>query len=138
MWSDAAWERRRATDDGEEDCFQSDPDGRRALLSLNRQRGQSRGSHAALRCVDNTSAHPVPGRTAFNFGNARIAVDLPKGATFIAVPDGRSGQAFIQKDGWIRTKVGWFTPHDTPRVTGRRTNRTGRHLRADVGARSYA
>jgi hypothetical protein len=94
---------------------------------------------ATQRCpVSNTSSHPVPGRTAFNFGNARIAVDLPKGATFIAVPDGRSGRAFIQNNGWIRTKVGWFTPHDTPRVTGRRTNGTGRQLRVDVGARSYA
>lgn len=108
------------------------------LFSVSTDSADSRAA-ATQRCpVSNTSAHPVPGRTAFNFGNARIAVDLPKGATFIAVPDGRSGQAFIQKDGWIRTKVGWFTPHDTPRVTGRRTNRTGRHLRADVGARSYA
>ena len=46
--------------------------------------------------------------------------------------------AFIQKDGWIRTKLGWFTPRVTPRVTGRRTDGTGRALRVDMGVRSYA
>jgi hypothetical protein len=88
--------------------------------------------------VSKTSSHPVPGRPSFNFGTARIAVDLPEAATFIAVPDGRAGQAFIQKNGWIRTKLGWFTARGTPRVTGRRTDGTGRRLRADVGPRSYA
>ncbi len=88
--------------------------------------------------VSKTSSHPVPGRSSFDFGNPRIAVDLPEAATFIAVPDGRSGRAFIQKDGWIRTKVGWFTVRAAPHVTGRRTDGTGRRLRVDMGSRSYA
>jgi hypothetical protein len=100
----------------------------------------SRASAARLCPVSKTSSHAVPGRSSFNFGNARIAVHLPNAATFIAIPDGspRGGQAFIQKNGWIRTKLGWFTPHDTPHVTGRRTDGMGRRLRADVGPRSYA
>jgi hypothetical protein len=85
--------------------------------------------------VSKTSTHPVPGRPAFNFGNARIAVALPEGARFVAIPDGspRGGQAFIQRDGWIRTKLGWFARSGSPRVTGRRVDGTGRALRADVG-----
>jgi hypothetical protein len=91
---------------------------------------------AAQLCrVSKTSSHPVPGRPSFNVGNARIAVDLPDGATFVAVPDGspHGGWAFIQKNGWIRTKLGWFSAHGAPRVTGRRADGTGRPLRADVG-----
>jgi hypothetical protein len=104
---------------------------------------ESAGSRttAAQSChVSKTSSHPVPGRSSFNFGNARIAVHLPDGARFIAIPDGspRGGMAFIQKDGWLRTKVGWFTVRRTPRVTGRRTDGTGRRLRVDMGVRSYA
>jgi hypothetical protein len=94
----------------------------------------------AQRCpVSKTTSHPVPGRSSFNFGNARIAVALPEGARFAAIPDGspRGGQAFIQKDGWIRTKLGWFAAHGTPRVGGRRVDGTGRTLRADVGPLSY-
>ena len=85
--------------------------------------------------VSKTFSHPVPGRPSFNFGNAQIAVGLPEGARFVAIPDGspRGGQAFIQKDGWIRTKLGWFSARGTPRVTGRRVDGTGRALRADVG-----
>jgi len=101
----------------------------------------ARDATAAERCrVSNTSSHPVPGRPSFNFGNARIAVDFPKGARFVAVPDGspRGGSAFIQRDGWIRTKLGWFTTRGTPRVTGRRVDGTGRRLRADVGPLSYS
>lgn len=95
---------------------------------------------AAKRCpVSNTSSHPIQGRSSFNFGNARIAVALPGGARFVAVPDGspRGAWAFVQRDGWIRTKLGWFTSRGIPRVTGRRVDGTGRGLRADVGSRSY-
>ncbi len=93
----------------------------------------------AQKCpVSKTSSHPVPGRRSFNFGNARIAVSLPDKATFIAVPDGRPGWASIQRNGWIRTKLGWFTVRGTPRVTGRMTDGTGRRLRTDMGPRSYA
>jgi len=80
----------------------------------------------------------VPGRPSFNFGNARIAVDLPNGARFVAVPDGKPGWAFIQRNGWIRTKLGWFTARGTPHVSGRRVDRTGRPLRADIGPLSSA
>jgi hypothetical protein len=110
------------------------------LVSFATASASSRAS-VAQRCpVSKTSSHPVPGRSSFNFGNARIAVDLPKAATFIAVPDDspRGGRAFIQKNGWIRTKVGWFTIRRTPHVTGRRTDATGRLLRVDMGSRSYA
>jgi hypothetical protein len=81
----------------------------------------------------------VPGRASFNFGNVRIAVDLPKGARFVAIPDGspRGGSAFIQKDGWIRTKLGWFASRGTPRITGHRVDGTGRRLRADVRPLSF-
>ncbi len=88
--------------------------------------------------VSKTSSHPVPGRRSFDFGNAHIAVGLPKGARFVAVPDGRAGIAFIQKNSWIRTKVGWFTAHGTPSVTGRRVDRRSGRLRADVGPLSYS
>ena len=88
--------------------------------------------------VSSTSSHPVPGRPSFNFGNARLAVDLHAGGRVVAVPDGKPGSAWIQKDGWIRTKIGWFAARGTPRVTGRRADGTGRRLRADVGPLSYA
>lgn len=82
----------------------------------------------------------MPGRSGFNAGNSRVAVGLPPHATFVAIPDGspRGGFAFIQKNGWIRTKVGWYTRSGGPRVTGRLVDGTGRRLRADVGPRSYA
>jgi hypothetical protein len=66
---------------------------------------------AAVVCrVSNTSMDPVRGRPSFNFGSARLAVDLPDGARFAAIPAGSPGgaNAFIQKNGWIRTKTGWF------------------------------
>ena len=85
--------------------------------------------------VSTPTGRPVPGRSSFNFGNARIAVALPPRATFAAIPDGSPGgaNAFIQHDGWIRTKLGWWTAHETPRVTGRRLDGTSRPLRADIG-----
>jgi hypothetical protein len=93
-------------------------------------------ARAAELCrVSKTSSHPVPGRPSFNFGTALLAVDLPKAAKFVAIPDGspRGGSAFIQRNGWIRTKVGWYAARGAPRVTGLRVDRTGRRLRADVG-----
>ena len=63
---------------------------------------------------------------------------MPKGARIPAVAEGKPGVASIQKDGWIRTKVGWFSARGTPAVTGRRADGTGRRLRADVGPLSYA
>ena len=88
--------------------------------------------------VSSTTSLPVPGRSGFNFGNARIAVSLPKGARFLAVPEGSPGSAFIQKNGWIRAKMGWFSARGRPAVSGRRFDGTGRRLRADVGPLSYA
>ena len=102
--------------------------------------GQVADATGAGRCpVSKTTSRPVPGRSSFNFGNARIAVALPVGARFVAIPDGspRGGQAFIQKDGWIRTKLGWFTVRGGPRIGGRRVDGTGRPLRANVGPLSY-
>jgi hypothetical protein len=98
-----------------------------------------RDAHAAEACrVSNTSSHPVPGRPSFNFGNAHLAVGLPAGARFVAVPDNSPGWAWVQKDGWVRTKLGWFAARGTPSITGRRVNGTGRRLRADVGPLSSA
>jgi|tagenome__1003787_1003787.scaffolds.fasta_scaffold20797330_1 hypothetical protein len=104
------------------------------------EHGSGSSAGAAERCrVSRTTLHPVPGRPSFNFGNARIAVDLPKGARFVAIRDGspRGGSAFIQKDGWIRTKLGWFAARGAPRITGRRADGAGPRLRADVGPLSY-
>jgi hypothetical protein len=97
-----------------------------------------RGGHAAATCHVSDTSHPVPGRPSFNFGSARLAVALPRGARFVAVREGKPGGAFIQSDGWIRTKVGWFSARTAPTVTGRRIDGTGRRLRADVGPLSYA
>jgi hypothetical protein len=86
--------------------------------------------------VSNT--HPVQGHSSFNLGNTRIAVALPKGATFAAVPEGRPGWAAIQNDGWIRTKLGWWTAHGAPSIVGRRLDQPARRLRADIGPLSFA
>ena len=92
-------------------------------------------SRAAFRCqVSSPTAHPHP---YFDFGNTRIAVGLPPRATFVAVPDGKPGWAFVQRDGWIRTKIGWWTADGPPRVSGRRLDRPGRPLRDDMGPLSY-
>ena len=88
--------------------------------------------------VSNTFSHPVPGRPSFNFGSARIAVAFPQDARFLAVPDGSPGWAFIQKNGWIRAKLGWFTTQGRPTITGGRVGGTARPLRADVGALTSA
>jgi hypothetical protein len=92
-----------------------------------------RNAPAAGLCRVSRLSRPVPERPSFTFGNAHIAVSLPRGATFVAVPDGRPGGAFIQSNGWIRTKLGWFTSRGAPHVAGRRVDGTGRRLRADVG-----
>ena len=47
--------------------------------------------------------------------------------------EGRPGMAWLQSDGWIRTKVGWWTARGRPRVTGRRIDGAARPLRAYVG-----
>ena len=85
--------------------------------------------------VSRPTAHPRP---YFDFGNKRIAVNLPPHATFVAVRDGKPGGAWVQADGWIRTKVGWWAAATAPVVTGRRLDRPARPLRADVGVLSYA
>src|SRR3954454_15543447 len=100
------------------------------------EHGSGSSAGAPERCrVSRTTLHPVPGRPSFNFGNARIAVDLPKGARFVAIRDGspRGGSAFIQKDGWIRSKRGWFAARGSPRITGRIVAGTGRRLRGEAG-----
>ena len=100
----------------------------------------TRTADAAKRCpVSATSSRPGPGRGSFDVGNARLAVALPDGARFVAVADGApgGGQAFVQKDGWIRTKLGWFSAAGAPRVTGRKVDGTGKRLRAQVGPLSY-
>jgi hypothetical protein len=88
----------------------------------------------ALQCrVSSLSERVVPGRASFNYGNARIAVALPPRATFVAVPESEPGGAWVQKDGWIRTKLGWWAARGKPLVVGRRLDRAARPLRADVG-----
>jgi hypothetical protein len=109
------------------------------LLSQVAEHITVRDATAAGICrVSKTSSHPVPDRSSFNFGNKRIAVDLPEHATFVAVPDGKPGWASIQRNGWIRAKVAWFSARGTPAVTGRRVDGTSRRLRADVGPLSFA
>jgi hypothetical protein len=91
-------------------------------------------SAGAFQCrVSSLSERPVPGRTSFNYGNARIAVALPPRATFVAVSETEPGGAWVQKDGWIRTKLGWWAARGKPHVVGRRLDRSARPLRADVG-----
>jgi hypothetical protein len=91
---------------------------------------------STFRCrVSSPTGRPVEGRPSFNFGNARIAVALPKRATFAAIPDGSPGgaNAFVQRDGWIRTKLGWWRASGKLRLSGRRLDASARPLRADVG-----
>ena len=92
---------------------------------------------AAARCPVSATA-PIPGRTAFNVGTARLAVALPKDASFVAVRDGRPGWAWVQQDGWIRTKLGWLSPGRAPRVEGRRIDGRSRPLRVEMGVRSFS
>ena len=96
------------------------------------------GVKAAIRCpVSSPTARPLPQRPSFNFGTPRIAVDLPPRATFVAVPEGQPGGAWVQRDGSIRTKLGWWRARGTLRVTGRRLGSPTRRLRADVGVVSW-
>ena len=92
---------------------------------------------APVRCPVSATA-PIPGRTAFNVGTTRLAVALPKDATFVAVRDGRPGWAWVQQDGWIRTKLGWLSPGRVPKVEGRRLDGRSRPLRVDMGVSSFA
>ena len=92
---------------------------------------------AAAPCPVSATA-PIPGRTAFNVGTARLAVALPKDARFVAVREGRPGGAWVQQDGWIRTKLGWLSPGHAPRVEGRRIDGRSRPLRVDMGVLSYS
>ena len=89
--------------------------------------------------VSRVEAEPVSGRRSFSFGNAHVAVSLPRDATFRAIPDGspRGGHAFVQRDGWIRTKLGWWSDRGQPRVIGRRLDRAAPPLRADLGPLSW-
>ena len=96
------------------------------------------GGATAFRCaVSSLTERPVPGRPAFNFGNRGIAVSLPPRATFVAVPEGTPGHAWVQRDGWIRTKIGWWRAHGTLRLVGRRIDRPARPLRAEIGSVSW-
>ena len=92
---------------------------------------------AGARCPVSATT-PVPGHTAFNVGTERLAVALPKGATFRAVREGHAGWAFVQDDGRIRVKLGWLSPSRAPRVVGRRLDRRARPLVVDMGVQSSA
>jgi len=85
-----------------------------------------------------TSGRPVAGRPSFNYGNAKIAVALPPRATYAAVPDDEPGSAWVQSNGWIRAKVGWWHARGTVRVSGKRLDAPAPPLRADVGPLSSA
>ena len=91
---------------------------------------------AASRCQVSTTT-PLAARPSFNVGTLRLAVSLPNHATFVAVPEGRPGGAWVMPDGSIRTKVGWLSRKGTPRVSGRRLDRPARPLDADVGMESF-
>jgi hypothetical protein len=78
---------------------------------------------------------PAYGRGHFNYGNAHIRAELywPRGIlTAGTLPNGGS-MAVIERDGWIRLKLGWW--RGVPGrlvITGGRLDRPGRHVRADV------
>jgi len=92
---------------------------------------------AASGCVlSKTGPGVVPGRPSFNVGGRFLAVSLSPGAQFVAVPEGRPGRAFVQPNGTIRTKVGWWSPRGTPRVTGRRLDAPAPPLDARIGVKS--
>ena len=99
--------------------------------------GAASAERTTFRC--RTSAtRPVAGNQTFNLGNRRIAVALPKRATFVAVPEGQPGWAWVQANGWISTKIGWWTKRGTPHVVGRRIDGLALPLRVDMGRRTYA
>jgi hypothetical protein len=94
------------------------------------------GTSTTVRCpIATPTARPRP---SFDFGTARLAVALPPGATFVAVPDGKPGRASLQTNGWIRAKLGWWAAAGAPRVTGRRLDAPARPLRVDMGPLSQA
>ncbi len=93
---------------------------------------------AAAGCrVSSPTLRPVSDRPSFNFGNRAIAVALPRDATFVAVPEGEAGRSWTQRDGKIRTKVGWWRARGALRVSGRRLDGRAPSLRADVGPVSW-
>jgi hypothetical protein len=94
-------------------------------------------NHAAASCR-RSPLRPLAHNRSFNFGTRRIAVSLPPRATFVAVPQDQPGRAFLQRNGWIRTKLGWWTWRGRrPHVAGHRTDGSTRPLRADVGPLSW-
>jgi hypothetical protein len=91
---------------------------------------------AATRCAVSATG-PLKERPGFNVGTTRLAVALPRSATFVAVPEGEPGWAFMQSDGTISAKVGWLSQSGRLRVSGRRLDRAAPPLDADVGVESY-
>ncbi len=91
---------------------------------------------AASRCaVSRPSSKPLA--AGFNVGNSRIAVGLPPRATYVAVPEGQPGWAWIQSDGTIRAKIGWWRARGTLQLSGHRLDGQARPLRADVAPPSF-
>jgi hypothetical protein len=79
---------------------------------------------------------PDFGPGQFNYGNTRLRTALywPRGILSAGtLPDG-GAMAVIERDGWIRLKLGWWRGvRGRLVITGRRIDRPGaRHLRADV------
>ena len=93
------------------------------------------GAEAAPACPVSTLS-PITGRTSFNIGTTQLAVSLHSGATYVAVPEGRPGSAFVES-GRIRVKLGWLSPSGGPRVTGRRLDAPAARLRVDMGVKSF-
>jgi hypothetical protein len=50
---------------------------------------------------------------------------------------GAGSRTFVQSNGWIRAKVGWWTAKGAPRIVGRRLDGGARPLRADVAQLSW-
>lgn len=91
----------------------------------------------AARCAVSVTK-PLPSQPSFNFGTVRLAVNLPKNATFVAVSEGKPGGAWLQRDGSIRTKVDWLNARGSLRLSGRRLDRSALPLRGNVGVESWA
>ena len=68
----------------------------------------------------------------YNVGTPRLATALPPFGVYVAVPDGQPGWAFVQRDGWIRTKVGWTRARGRLHIGGRRLDRVAPALQADI------
>ena len=92
---------------------------------------------AAARCAVSVTK-PLPTQPSFNVGTVRLAAKLPTNATFVAVSEGEPGGAWVQRDGSIRTKVGWLNARGSLRLSGRRLDRPAPPLRGQVGVESWA